>query len=97
MLNSELESIDPSAGRGNAQLTMAPRPQDLAGKTVVLLDNTKEQSDIIMQTVAAQLEARYGAARVIIRSKAHYSKPATDALIDELAREAHVAVAGLGG
>jgi hypothetical protein len=40
---------------------------------------------------------RYGVARVIIKRKEHYSKPATDALIDEIAKEVQVAVAAVGG
>ena len=89
--------IDPTAGSGTAQIAMAPRPLDLAGTVVGLLDNTKEQGDVILQTVAEVLRERHGVARVIIRRKEHYSKPAPAALIDEMAREAQVAVAAVGG
>ncbi len=33
---------------------------DLAGKVVGLLDNTKEQADVILETVAEALRERYG-------------------------------------
>ena len=89
--------IDPSAGSGGREIATAPRPASLAGKVVALLDNTKEQGDIILETIGAALRERYGAARVILRRKDHYSKPAPDALIDEMAKEAQVAVAALGG
>jgi hypothetical protein len=89
--------IDPSAGSGAHEIATAPRPASLAGKVVALLDNTKEQGDIILETIGAALRERYGAARVILRRKDHYSKPAPDALIDEMAKEAQVAVAALGG
>ncbi len=89
--------IDPSAGSGVRAIAAAPRPASLAGKVVALLDNTKEQGDIILETIGAALRERYGAARVILRRKDHYSKPAPDALIDEMAKEAQVAVAALGG
>jgi len=36
-------------------------------------------------------------ARVVLRSKEHYSKPAKDALIDEMAQEVQVAIAAVGG
>jgi len=91
------ELIDPSAGSGARAIATAPRPASLAGKVVALLDNTKEQGDIILETIGAALRSRYGAARVILRRKEHYSKPAPDALIDEMAKEAQVAVAALGG
>ena len=94
---NELPFIDPTAGGSKARIIPAPRPMDLAGKTVGLLDNTKEQGDLILQTVADALKERYGVAKVIIRRKEHYSKPATDALIAEMAQEVQVAVAAVGG
>ena len=94
---NDLPFIDPTAGGGKAKIALAPRPMDLAGKIVGLLDNTKEQGGLILETVAAALRERYGVAKVIIRSKEHYSKPATDALIDEMAKEVQVAVAAVGG
>ena len=93
----ELPFIDPTAGGGKAAILPAPRPIDLAGKVVALLDNTKEQGDVILETVASALRERYGAAKVIIRRKEHYSKPDTEALINEMAKEAQVAIAAVGG
>lgn len=94
---NDLPFIDPTAGGGKTRIALAPRPMDLAGKTVGLLDNTKEQADAILETVAAALRERYGVAKVVIRRKEHYSKPATDALIAEMAKEVQVAVAAVGG
>ena len=94
---NDLPFIDPTAGGGKARIALAPRPMDLAGKIVGLLDNTKEQGDVILETVAAALRERFGVAKVIIRRKEHYSKPATDELIAEMAKEVQVAVAAVGG
>ena len=94
---NDLPFIDPTAGGGKARIAPAPRPMDLAGKTVGLLDNTKEQGDVILQTIGDALRERHGVARVVIRRKEHYSKPATDGLIDEMAKEVQVAVAAVGG
>lgn len=89
--------IDPTAGGGKAKIAPAPRPMDLAGKVVGLLDNTKEQGALILQTIGEALRERYGAAKIVLRSKEHYSKPAADALIDEMAKEVQVAIAAVGG
>lgn len=89
--------IDPTAGGGKKKIALAPRPMDLAGKVVGLLDNTKEQGSLILETMGQALREHYGVARVVIRSKEHYSKPATDALIDEMAKEVQVAIAAVGG
>ena len=96
-MTNELPFIDPTAGGGKARIVAAPRPMDLAGKTVGLLDNTKEQGDLILETIAQALRERYGVAKVITRRKEHYSKPATDELINEMAKEVQVAIAAVGG
>jgi hypothetical protein len=94
---NELQFIDPSADNSDSRVPMAPRPIDLAGKIIGMVDNTKEQGSLILETFAQALREHYGAARVIIRRKEHYSKPATDELINELAKEVQVAVAAVGG
>ena len=89
--------IDPTAGGSITPIALAPRRVNLVGTIVGLLDNTKEQGDVILQTVAAVLRECYGVAGVVSRRKEHYSKPATAALIDEMAQDVHVAVAASGG
>ena len=94
---NDLPFIDPTAGGGEAKVALAPRPMDLAGKVVGLLDNTKEQGEIILKTIGDALRERHGVARVVHRRKEHYSKPAMDSLIDEIANEVEVAIAAVGG
>lgn len=89
--------IDPTAGSGEARIALAPRPMDLAGKIVGLLDNTKEQGELILQTLGQALRERHGVARVVIRRKEHYSKPAAAEIINEMANEVQVAIAAVGG
>ncbi|MCH8894359.1 MAG: hypothetical protein IIB32_12750 [Chloroflexi bacterium] len=89
--------VDPTAGGGKETVPLAPRPANLSGKVVGLLDNTKEQADIILQTIGEALCERYGVEKVIIRRKEHYSKPAAKEMIDEMANQVDVAIAGLGG
>ena len=93
----EFRFIDPSVGGDTARIPLAARPLDLAGTVVGLLDNTKEQGEVILQTIAEVLRQRYGIAGVLLRRKEHYSKPATPSLLDEMAREVQVAVAAVGG
>jgi hypothetical protein len=97
MTTQDLGFIDPTAGGSRAKIALAPRPMDLAGKVVGLLDNTKEQADVILETIGEVLRSRYGVARVIIRRKEAFSRPATDALLNEMAKEVQVAAAALGG
>jgi len=76
---------------------MAQRPVDLTGKVIGLLDNTKEQADVILRTLGEVLVQRYGAARVVVQKKEHYTKPATDEQIEAMSKEVQIAIAGLGG
>ena len=96
-MNGTLGFIDPTAGGNRAKIAFAPRSPDLAGKVVGLLDNTKEQADIILEAVAEALRERYGVAKVLIRRKDYYSKPASEDLINEMASQVQVAAAALGG
>jgi hypothetical protein len=97
MANQDLGFIDPTAGGSRSKIALAPRPMDLAGKVVGLLDNSKEQADVILETIGQALRERYGVAKVIIRRKEAFSRPATEALLNEMAKEVQVAAAALGG
>lgn len=94
---NDLPFIDPTRGSVKTQLTRAPRPMDLAGATVGLLDNTKEQADVILETIGEALRGKYGVAEVILRRKSYYSKPAPVELINEMANKVQVAIAAVGG
>jgi hypothetical protein len=96
-MSSELGFIDPTRGGSKAKLQRAARPIDLAGKVVGLLDNTKEQGDIILETIADALRSRYGVADVVIERKAFFSKPAAPELLDRMAGKVHAAIAAVGG
>jgi hypothetical protein len=96
-MTDELGFIDPTYGGGKGKIIMARRPMDLAGKVVGLLDNTKEQGELILQTVGDALREQYGVARIVYRRKEHYSKPAIDEIINEMAKEVQVAIAAVGG
>jgi hypothetical protein len=96
-VTENLGFIDPTAGGNRATIALAPRPMDLAGKVVGLLDNSKEQADVILETIGQVLRERYGVAKVIIRRKEAFSRPATEALLNEMAKEVQVAAAALGG
>ena len=96
-MTADLPFIDPTRGGSKTKLQRAPRPMDLAGKVVGLLDNTKEQADIILETVGEDLRKRYGVADVVLVRKEFFSKPARPELIDDMAKKVQVAIAAVGG
>ena len=89
--------VDPTAGGNRTRIALAPRPIDLAGKVVGMIDNTKEQADVILATVAEELRARFGVKDVIIERKEAFSRPASQQQIDALAKRVQVAAAAVGG
>ncbi len=93
----KMDFVDPPAGSASEPISMAPRPEDLSGKVVGILDNTKEQADIILQTLGEALREKYGVKEVIMRRKEHYSKPAPDEMIEEMADQCDVVICALGG
>jgi hypothetical protein len=96
-MSSDLPFIDPTRGGTKIELERAPRPMDLAGKVVGMVDNNKEQADVILAAFGEALRSRFGVADVIVRRKPYFSKPATAELIDELAAKVDVAIAAVGG
>jgi hypothetical protein len=96
-MTHELWFVDPTVGGNRTRIALAPRPVDLAGKVVGMIDNTKEQADIILATVAEELRARFGVKDVIIERKEAFSRPASAEQLDALAKRVHVAAAAVGG
>ena len=93
----DLGFIDPTFGGDKPRIALPPRPADLADKVVGMIDNTKEQANVILQTMADALREKYGVARVVMRSKEHYTKIARAELNDEMANEVDLVVSALGG
>ena len=94
---SELGFIDPTFVPSTQRIPMAARPSALSGKVIGMVDNTKEQADVIFKTIGDVLIERYGAKGVVVRRKAHYTKPATPEMLDAMAKEVDLAITGLGG
>jgi hypothetical protein len=61
-MSTELPFIDPTRGAAKAKLQRAPRPMDLSGKVVGMIDNNKEQGDVILETFGKALRERFGVA-----------------------------------
>ena len=89
--------IDPTVKKQRARIAQAPRPMDLTNRVVGLLDNTKEQGEQILESVAEALKRDYGVARVVLRRTEYFSRPASKELLDEMAKEVDVAISALGG
>jgi hypothetical protein len=76
--------------------TLSPRPADLTGVRVGLLENGKQNARRLLEDVAAVLRDRYGAGEATLRRKEIFSQPASPELVAELSAESDVVVIGVG-
>ncbi len=91
--------LDPTGLAGTdtkAGLELAPRRADLAGATVGLLENGKQNARRFLEDVADVLRERYGADEATLRRKENFAQPAPAELIDQLSAESDLVVIGIG-
>ena len=79
MTTTSMRLVDPTgADPGRSAWSLSPRPADLRGKRIGLLDNSKANSDVILRGIAALLNDEYEFAEVIYLRK-HSASPASQA------------------
>ena len=91
-----MEILDPTVEPRSQPLTYVPRPDSLKGRRIGLVENTKYNSDKLLQKIGAILVSEYGAAETRMWRKHNASVPAHDEIIDEARRGVDVVVAGVG-
>jgi hypothetical protein len=76
---------------------LAPRSvRDLRGKTVGLLNNTKYNSDTLLDALGGLLQAEHGVTELVRQPKPHFAKPVPDDVAKELAARCDVVVTAIG-
>ena len=75
---------------------LAPRVCSLAGLRVAILDNTKWNGRKVLESAIDVLAREHGFASVRTYKKVHFSMNAEPELIEQIARESDVALAGIG-
>ena len=88
--------LDPTVQGTPRMVTYAPRPFSLQGKRVGLINNTKFNSDRLLQKIGDILTAEYGVAETRMWRKQNANVPANDVIIRELRETCDVMVAGIG-
>jgi hypothetical protein len=80
--------------QGNFELN--DRPQSLAGKTLGLLENSKANSDKVLQELASILTERHGLKEVVMLSKHSASLPTKPDVIQQALDKVDVLITGVG-
>jgi flavorubredoxin len=91
-----MEILDPTTEAATQTIAYAPRPTALDGKRVALIQNTKYNSDRLLQRIGDILKAEYGVAEWRMYNKHNASVPAHAEIIEEVKKSADVMVAGIG-
>ena len=90
------ELLDPTTAAATQTIAYAPRPKALAGKRIALVENTKFNSDRLLDKIGQILKSEYGAADARMFRKKNASVPAHEEIIAEVRKTCDVMVAGIG-
>jgi hypothetical protein len=95
---AQLEALlDPTGMEaGAADTTLSPRPVTLRGLTIGLLDNTKPNSTMLLETIAAQLREHHGAGEARLYTKDYFGTPVKQPLFEQIAGECDVVITAVG-
>jgi len=92
-----MEILDPTTEAAATQtIAYVPRPTALQGKRVALIQNTKYNSDRLLERIGNILKAEYGVSEWRMYNKHNASVPAHTEIIEEVKKSADVMVAGIG-
>jgi hypothetical protein len=90
------EILDPTVEPRRQPLTYVPRPDSLKGKRIGLVENTKFNSDKLLQKIGVILTTEYGAAEARMWRKHNSGVPAHKEILDDAKQAVDVVVAGIG-
>ena len=91
-----MELLDPTAEVTAQAIAYVDRPATLQGKRVGLVDNTKFNSDRLLERIGVILKSEYGAAEAKMFRKKNASVPAHQEILEEAKKTCDVMVAGVG-
>jgi len=91
-----MELLDPIAEAAPQALSYAPRVSAIRGKRVALVDNTKFNSDRLLQKIGDILKAQHGVAETRVWRKRNAGVPVDEAALAEIRTTCDVAIAGIG-
>ena len=87
--------LDPTTPPRKLERELALRPEDLRGKTVGFLWNSKPNGDVLFGRLEDLLRDKYEISGVMYRRKPTSSAPAREEVIEELAESVDIALVGL--
>ena len=87
--------LDPTIPRPEQRIDYAPRPGNLRGLRIGVIDSTKRNSEAVLRGLAEGLRALHGTQLEVLVHK-HQRAPLLDEQIRELRDKADFAIVGVG-
>jgi hypothetical protein len=92
-----MKLFDPTSSPAPRDVTLAPRPADLRGLKLGLVENTKFNSIPILAKLGERLRERYGVTIVTpMTTKRSPSHEVSEAQVAALRRDCHLVISGIG-
>ena len=91
-----MELLDPTTESTTRAIAYVDRPATLEGKRIGLIDNTKFNSDRLLEKIGEILKSEYGVAETRMFRKHNASVPAHEEIIQEIRKSCDAMVAGVG-
>ncbi|MBV9417566.1 MAG: hypothetical protein JO363_21455 [Solirubrobacterales bacterium] len=89
--------LDPTGRSGSVRAaTLAPRVTELTGLRLGLLDNTKANAALVLETLAAHLRAQHHVGEVSTYTKSYFGTPVEEDRAQEIAQSCDAVIAGVG-
>jgi hypothetical protein len=90
--------LDPTGGTRvkEASAVLTPQRARLAGATIGLLENTKQNAALFLEELGRLLRERHGVATTVARTKTNFAMPVSDELMRELADTCDAVITGVG-
>jgi len=88
--------FDPTSKPVERAVDIAPRPASLAGLRLGLVDNTKFNSDTLLNKLAARLALRHGMRVTLTSRKRSPSHEIDEGAVKTLRAQADLVVSGIG-
>ena len=91
-----MKLFDPTSSPVTRDVAVAPRPADLRGLRLALVENTKFNSEPLLIRLGERLAREYGITPVLVHRKRSPSHEVEETAVAELCARADLVVSGIG-
>jgi diacylglycerol kinase family enzyme len=87
--------LDPTIASAREPISYVPRPRNLQGLRIGLIDNTRQNAEAVLLKLAEELKQRHGASVEVLLHK-HQRAPLKDVQLADLKGKVDFVIAGVG-